>query len=159
MPGLGLVVGAVGQPEVPCAVVRPQVLLEVGVLRLGVRLHVAPVAVEDLLLRVDQPAGVGDGVAADGVGGHAASLSCSVDGRRCDRGTRSRVHHKLLAHLPAADDDDVRPCPDRRVGTAARRLTQRRVGARSATHSTWWIIWNKRTALQESSEAQQLAER
>ncbi len=40
------------------------------------RQHVAPVAVEDLLLRVDQPAGVGDGVAADGVGGHAGA--CNV---------------------------------------------------------------------------------
>ena len=48
--GLGLVVGALGQPEVPRAVVLPRVLLEVGVLRLGVGLHVAPVAVEDVLL-------------------------------------------------------------------------------------------------------------
>ena len=39
---LGLVRGALGQPEVPELVVLPRVLLEVGVLVGGLRLHVAP---------------------------------------------------------------------------------------------------------------------
>ena len=74
VPGLGLVVGALGEPEVPVGVLLPGVGLEVGVLVLGGRLHVTPVAVEHVLAGVDQLAGVGDGLRVDGVGGHPADL-------------------------------------------------------------------------------------
>ena len=52
--GLGLVVGALGQAEVPGGVLLPRVPLEVGRAGRGVGLDVAPVGVEDVLLAVDQ---------------------------------------------------------------------------------------------------------
>src|SRR5215208_6378367 len=52
--GLGLVARALGEAEVPCGVLGPGVTLEVGVLRGGVRLLLAPVAVQDVLPVVDQ---------------------------------------------------------------------------------------------------------
>lgn len=54
VPRLGLVVGPLGEPEVPCGVVIPGVLLEVVVLGSGVRLALPLVAVEDVLTGVDQ---------------------------------------------------------------------------------------------------------
>ena len=58
VPGLGLVVGALGEPEVPLGVLLPRVRLQEGVLVVGARLHVAPVAVEHVLARVDELAGL-----------------------------------------------------------------------------------------------------
>ena len=49
-----LVARALGQAEVPRGVLLPRVPLQVGVLGSGARLHLAPVAVEDVLPRVDQ---------------------------------------------------------------------------------------------------------
>jgi len=54
VPRLGLVLGAVRQPEVPGRVVVPAVRLEIGILRGGVGLDVTPVTVQYVLLGVDQ---------------------------------------------------------------------------------------------------------
>ena len=54
VPRLGLVVGAVGEPEVPLGVLVPGVGLEERVLVVGARLDVAPVAVEHVLAGVDE---------------------------------------------------------------------------------------------------------
>ena len=58
--GLGLVVGADCQAEVPGRVVGPGMPLQEGVLRVGGRLHFAPVAVEDVLPGLDQLAALRD---------------------------------------------------------------------------------------------------
>ena len=52
--GLRPVGRAVGQPEVPQGVLVPGVRLQEGVLVVGGRRDLAPVAVEDVLLRVDE---------------------------------------------------------------------------------------------------------
>src|SRR5665809_141539 len=69
--GLGLVVGALGQAEVPGAVLLRGVPLQVGVLGLRVGLHLTPVAVEDVLPLLDQRACVRDRGRVDVVAGHA----------------------------------------------------------------------------------------
>ena len=48
VPRLGLVGCAVGESEVPVGVLGPGVTLELVVLSVGVRLHLSPVAVEDI---------------------------------------------------------------------------------------------------------------
>ena len=96
VPRLGLVVGALGQAEVPRAVVVPRVPLEVGVLRLGVRLHLAPVAVQDVLPRLDQGAGVRDRGRVDVVAGHATHRGTAIlpgrSGQSCEGAHRERRH-------------------------------------------------------------------
>ena len=74
VPRLGALVGAFGQPQEPRGVVLERVPLEVGVLRLRVRLDLAPVAVQDVLPGVDQLSRVSDGGRVDRVGGHGATL-------------------------------------------------------------------------------------
>jgi hypothetical protein len=64
---LRVVRSAFGQPEVPVSVFLPRVGFEEGVLVLRARLNVAPVALEDVLPRLDQPAGMADGAFVDGV--------------------------------------------------------------------------------------------
>ena len=49
IPGLGLVAGALGQPEVPGAVLRPAVLVQERVLVVRPGLHLTPVAVQHVL--------------------------------------------------------------------------------------------------------------
>src|SRR5919198_4353685 len=67
---LGPVRRSVRQPEVPCGVLIPGMRLEELVLGVGAGLHLAPVAVQDVLARVDQPLGIGEGALIDAVGGH-----------------------------------------------------------------------------------------
>src|SRR5262249_43764651 len=68
---LRAVVRALGQAEVPARVLLPRVALEVRVLGVGARLHLAPLAVEHVLPRVDQVAGELDRGRVHGVAGHA----------------------------------------------------------------------------------------
>src|SRR5262249_11197334 len=51
---LRLVRRAAGQPQMPLGVFVPGMRIEVGVLRFGPRLHLSPVAVEDVLACIDQ---------------------------------------------------------------------------------------------------------
>jgi hypothetical protein len=78
--GLGLVGGALGQPEMPLGIVVPAMRVEERVLGVGPRLDVAPVAVQDVLARGDQLARVGDCGFVDRVGGD--DLVLTVAGRR-----------------------------------------------------------------------------
>ena len=71
---LGVVVGAVGQGQVPGGEVVPGVRLEVGVLVVGTGLGVAPLAAQDVLAGVDEPARLGDAGLVDRIGGHGPSL-------------------------------------------------------------------------------------
>src|SRR4051812_9208869 len=73
--GLGLVVGADREAEMPGCVVVPTVPLEEPVAGLCVRLDVAPVAVEHVLLPVDELAGMTDRPAVHVVLGHACELT------------------------------------------------------------------------------------
>ena len=59
--GLRLAGRALGQPDVPERVILPRVLLEEGVLVLGARLDLAPIAVQHVLARVDEPPRVRQG--------------------------------------------------------------------------------------------------
>src|SRR5215207_9506445 len=72
---LSLVVGPLGQPEVPEGVVIPGVLLEVGVLLGSARLRRSPVAVADVLADVDELASVGDGATVNAIAGHIPDSS------------------------------------------------------------------------------------
>ena len=54
--GLGLVAGALGQPEVPGGVLGPAVLVQERVLVVRPGLHLTPVAVQHVLPRLDQTA-------------------------------------------------------------------------------------------------------
>jgi hypothetical protein len=58
--GLGLVSDAIGRSKEPARVVLPRVLLQKGVLGCGLRLNVTPVAVQDVLLGLDELASLGD---------------------------------------------------------------------------------------------------
>lgn len=51
--GLGFIVCAIGEAEVPDGVVIPCVIFEVGVLGVGVRLDVSPCAVQNVLAGID----------------------------------------------------------------------------------------------------------
>jgi hypothetical protein len=53
VPGLGVVAGTVGKPEMPQGVFLPAMRLQEGVLLAGARLDLAPVAVEHVLTAVD----------------------------------------------------------------------------------------------------------
>lgn len=54
VPGLSLVIRAIGETEMPAGVVVPGVLLQVLVLLAGARLDLAPVAGQDVLALVDE---------------------------------------------------------------------------------------------------------
>src|SRR6185437_4243980 len=54
VPGLGVIAGTVGEPEMPAGVFLPGVRLQEGVLLLRARLDLAPVAVEYVLPGVDE---------------------------------------------------------------------------------------------------------
>jgi two-component system OmpR family sensor kinase len=58
VPGLRLVVGPLGQAEVPAGILIPRVPLEVGVLIARARLDAPPVAVEHVLTAVDEMLGL-----------------------------------------------------------------------------------------------------
>ena len=106
---LGLVVGTLGEPEVPGGVLVPGVLVEVGVLRVRTGLRVAPVAVEDVLLLLDQLAAVGDGGLVHRVRGHVLILP--QRSRVAEDPPRSRRHEAVLGgpqhRLGAALDADL----------------------------------------------------
>ncbi len=72
--GFRLVVGTFGEPEMPGCVGGPSVAFEVHVLRVGVRLDLAPTAVEHVLVDVDQVAGVLHRSIVDHVGSHRATV-------------------------------------------------------------------------------------
>jgi hypothetical protein len=72
VPGLGLVLGTLGEPEVPFGVLLPGVRLQERVLRRRTRLNVTPIAVEDILAGVDQPPGARYGAVVDRVRGDSA---------------------------------------------------------------------------------------
>jgi hypothetical protein len=57
IPRFRLVRCTLGQSEMPPCVLVPGVRLEVGVLRVGARLHLTPVTIEDVLPSVDEFAG------------------------------------------------------------------------------------------------------
>ncbi len=67
VPGLGLVVGPLGQAEVPAGVLVPRVPLEVGVLIARARLDVPPVAVEHVLTAVDEMLGLSHRIGVNGI--------------------------------------------------------------------------------------------
>src|SRR5262245_27863444 len=67
---LGLVGGALGQPEEPARVLLPRVFLQEGVLVAGLRLDVAPVAVQHVTPGLDELASPGDAAPVHGVGSH-----------------------------------------------------------------------------------------
>src|SRR4051812_45627607 len=73
----GLVVGALGEPQVPRRVLLPRVRVEVPILRLGLGLHLAPVALENVLARVDQLLGLGDRGRVHRVRSHGANSAAS----------------------------------------------------------------------------------
>src|SRR5215468_1531300 len=54
VPGLGVILGTVGEAEMPSGVFLPRVRLEEGVLVAGAGLYLAPVAVEHVLAAVDE---------------------------------------------------------------------------------------------------------
>ena len=54
VPGLGLVAGTVGEPEMPLGVFLPRVRLQEGVPFAGAGLNFAPVAAEHVLAAVDE---------------------------------------------------------------------------------------------------------
>src|SRR4051812_13251450 len=68
VPGLRPVVRAVREAEVPRPVLLPRVGLEVGVLGGGVRLHIAPLAVEHVLARFDELLRARDRALVDRIG-------------------------------------------------------------------------------------------
>ena len=68
--GLGLVARALRETEVPRGVLIPGVPLQVGILSLRARLHLAPVAVQDVLPAVDQALDVLNRCLVDGVRRH-----------------------------------------------------------------------------------------
>src|SRR4029450_12259987 len=84
--GLCLIRGTFGKTEVPLAVFLPRVGLEESVLCRGVRLHLAPVAREDVLAALDKVAGPLDGLFVDDVGRHPRIVT-GLDTVRAWRGT------------------------------------------------------------------------
>src|SRR6266508_130490 len=64
---LGLIGGTIGQPKEPARVVLPGVLLQKGILGCGLRLNVAPVAVQDVSLGLDELASLGHSASIHGV--------------------------------------------------------------------------------------------
>src|SRR5262245_32017010 len=74
VPRLRLVGSALGQPEEPTRVVPPRVLLEEVVLGRGLRLDVAPGAVQDVPFGLDQLPSLGNAASVHFVRGHGAFL-------------------------------------------------------------------------------------
>jgi hypothetical protein len=70
--GLGAVLSAVREAEVPLGVLLPGVRGKEGVLLGCTGLNVSPIAVEDVLPSVDEPLGPGDTAFVDRVGGDGA---------------------------------------------------------------------------------------
>lgn len=60
VPGLGVVVGTLGEAEVPLGVLLPRVRLQESVLVVGAGLHLTPVAVEHVLVGIDEVLRAGD---------------------------------------------------------------------------------------------------
>jgi hypothetical protein len=77
--GFRPVCGAIRQPEVPVGVLLPGVRLEERVLVIGGRRDLAPVAVEDVLVGVDELPRPGDGSPVELVRSHAGSMRAAVD--------------------------------------------------------------------------------
>jgi hypothetical protein len=80
---LGVVVRTVGEPQMPCGVVIPRVRLQEGVLVLSARLDFSPHALEHVLVCVDEPSCVRNGVLVDRVRGHSLILIAAA---HTDRG-------------------------------------------------------------------------
>ena len=78
---LGLVGRALGQAEVPGGVLLPGVLREIGVLGVGARLDLTPVAVEHVLAGLDEVSRVLDGRVVARVLGHGGGV-WRVESRR-----------------------------------------------------------------------------
>jgi hypothetical protein len=74
VPGLGVVGRTRSEPQMPLGVVIPGVRRQEGVLLLGAGLHLAPLAVEHVLVRVDQPSGSRHRALIDRVGSHGRIL-------------------------------------------------------------------------------------
>jgi hypothetical protein len=72
---LGVVLGAVGQPEEPPRVRVPSVSLEVRGLRSGIRLHRAPLAVEHVLALGDQLASERQAGLVERIRGHRSIVT------------------------------------------------------------------------------------
>src|ERR687891_415869 len=68
--GLGVVFGAVGEPEMPFGIFIPGVRLQEGVLVGGAGLDVAPIAVEYVLVGIDESSRSCYGVVVDRVRSH-----------------------------------------------------------------------------------------
>jgi hypothetical protein len=76
--GLRVLGRPVRETQMPLGVVVPGMGLEEGVLLAGARLDVPPVALEDVLARLDQPPGAGDCPLVDGVRGDGFILTESA---------------------------------------------------------------------------------
>src|SRR5215216_3860857 len=93
VPSLGVVGGAVGEGQMPVGVLLPGVGLQEGVLVLGARLDVAPLAPEHVLAGVDELAGPRHCLLVDRVGSHGRILAMRAPGgavehvRAIDSGT------------------------------------------------------------------------
>src|SRR5260370_5640831 len=74
VPGLGVLAGTVGEPEVPAGVFLPGMRLQEGVLLRRARLDLAPVAVEHVLPGVDEVPCPRDAVRVHRVRSHRAIL-------------------------------------------------------------------------------------
>src|SRR5450759_234098 len=85
VPGLGLVIRTVSEPEMPLGVFLPRVRLQEGVLLAGVRLDFAPVAVEDVLAAVDELLRMRHSAGVHGVRSHHSILPGG------DRGCCARI--------------------------------------------------------------------
>ena len=88
--GLRLVVGAVGEPQVPFGVIVPAVGREERVLLLGRRLPLTTVASEHVLAGVDQAPGMGHGPLVQGESGHRRMMSRGNEDATLDTGGRDR---------------------------------------------------------------------
>src|SRR4051794_6355677 len=96
---LRLVVRALGQAEVPGGVLVPRVTFEKGVTRVRVGLHLAPVAVQDVLLRLDQLARLCDSALVDLVPRHGSQ---SAAGNQAP--VRLRWEKTAVDRPPTSDD-------------------------------------------------------
>jgi hypothetical protein len=78
VPSLRVVISTVGEPEVPLRVLVPRVRLEEGVLVVGARLSVAPIALQHVLVSVDELSRVCHGELIDRVRSHTPIMAASV---------------------------------------------------------------------------------
>ena len=132
VPRLGVVARTAGEAQMPCGVVIPRMRLQEGVLVFGTGLNVPPGALENVLVRVDEPFRVCHGMFIDRVGGHAFILPnpvCRLRSR--SPGRQMMLVMKVLVHrsqeIPGRQACN-RPAPclrDRRRGLRAKRRRRR----------------------------------